>query len=133
MSSKKKGRKNDDILVLNRTINMVQSKQNPGARPSSEVPGPSETLPGRKMPNRGSFRQARHHGLDKSVNCEMCNCATMETYLKKHIQYNHMVHKKNIVDILYSIHYPSQDPKQQAQVWWTTGRAAWFQNIDSRF
>jgi len=43
---------------------------------------------------------------DPTIQCQMCNCATFESYLRKHIQYNHMIHRRNIVDILYKLHYP---------------------------
>jgi len=45
---------------------------------------------------------------DPTIQCQMCNCATFESYLRKHIQYNHMIHRRNIVDILYKLHYPAE-------------------------
>jgi len=45
---------------------------------------------------------------EPTIQCQMCNCATFESYLKKHIQYNHMIHRHNIVDILYKLHYPTE-------------------------
>ena len=45
---------------------------------------------------------------EKLLQCIMCNCMTIEEYLKRHIRYNHLISKDEIVDKLYSLHYPSQ-------------------------
>ena len=45
---------------------------------------------------------------EKLVQCIMCNCMTIEEYLKRHIRYNHLISKDEIIDKLYNLHYPSE-------------------------
>ena len=33
---------------------------------------------------------------------------TIEEYLKRHIRYNHLISKDEIIDKLYNLHYPSE-------------------------
>ena len=45
---------------------------------------------------------------EKLLQCIMCNCMTIEEYLKRHIRYNHLISKDEIIDKLYNLHYPSE-------------------------
>ena len=45
-------------------------------------------------------------GEEKLLQCIMCNCMTIEEYLKRHIRYNHLISKEEIIDKLYNLHYP---------------------------
>merc|ERR1712180_12469 len=45
---------------------------------------------------------------EKLLQCIMCNCMTIEEYLKRHIRYNHLISKDEIIDKLYNLHYPPQ-------------------------
>ena len=44
---------------------------------------------------------------EKLLQCVMCNCMTIEEYLKRHIRYNHLISKEEIIDKLYNLHYPA--------------------------
>ena len=46
-------------------------------------------------------------GEEKLMQCIMCNCMTIEEYLKRHIRYNHLISKEEIIDKLYNLHYPN--------------------------
>ena len=45
---------------------------------------------------------------EKLLQCIMCNCMTLEGYLKRHIRYNHLISKEEIIDKLYNLHYPDR-------------------------
>ena len=52
---------------------------------------------------------------EKLVQCIMCNCMTIEKYLKRHIRYNHLISKDEIIDKLYNLHYPSESVSVSTQ------------------
>ena len=45
---------------------------------------------------------------EKLLQCIMCNCMTIEEYLKRHIRYNHLISKEEIIEKLYNLHYPDR-------------------------
>ena len=45
---------------------------------------------------------------ERLLQCVMCDCTTIEDYLKRHIRYNHLINKDEIIEILYQLHYPSE-------------------------
>jgi len=52
---------------------------------------------------------------EKLLQCIMCNCMTIEEYLKRHIRYNHLISKEDIIDKLYNLHYPTQSVSVSTQ------------------
>ena len=40
------------------------------------------------------------------IQCLLCETTTMEQTLKLHIQYNHMIYKKTVLEVLFNLHYP---------------------------
>ena len=44
---------------------------------------------------------------EKLLQCIMCNCMTIEEYLKRHIKYNHLITNEEILEKLYNLHYPN--------------------------
>ena len=52
---------------------------------------------------------------EKLLQCIMCNCMTIEEYLKRHIRYNHLISKAEIIDKLYDLHYPTQSVSEHRQ------------------
>jgi len=60
---------------------------------------------------------------EKLLTCIMCNCMTIEEYLKRHIRYNHLISKEEIIDKLYNLHYPSKSNNISTQTpgSWSSG------------
>lgn len=52
---------------------------------------------------------------EKLLQCIMCNCMTIEEYLKRHIRYNHLISKDEIIDKLYNLHYPPESNSVSTQ------------------
>ena len=52
---------------------------------------------------------------EKLLQCIMCNCMTIEEYLKRHIRYNHLISKDEIIDKLYKLHYPPESVSVSTQ------------------
>jgi hypothetical protein len=52
---------------------------------------------------------------EKLLQCIMCNCMTIEEYLKRHIRYNHLISKDEIIDKLYNLHYPPENVSVSTQ------------------
>merc|ERR1711874_125181 len=40
------------------------------------------------------------------IQCLLCESNTMEQTLKLHIQYNHMIYKEAVLQVLFNLHYP---------------------------
>ena len=61
------------------------------------------------MKSRKADRTGESEGCEeeKLLQCVMCNCMTIEEYLKRHIRYNHLISKEEIIDKLYNLHYPA--------------------------
>ena len=53
----------------------------------------------------------------------MCNCTTIEDYLKRHIRYNHLICKDDIIEKLYQLHYPPEKKTiaTQTDITWVEG------------
>jgi len=60
---------------------------------------------------------------DTLLQCIMCNCTTIEDYLKRHIRYNHLICKDDIIEKLYQLHYPPENCtiSTQTDVTWVHG------------
>jgi len=64
---------------------------------------------------------------EKLLQCIMCNCMTIEEYLKRHIRYNHLISKEDIIDKLYNLHYPTQSASVSTQT-----SVTWIDDLDHR-
>ena len=65
-----------------------------------------------KKPSRPAFQDTSHENGgegdgEKLLQCIMCNCMTIEEYLKRHIKYNHLITNEEILEKLYNLHYPN--------------------------
>ena len=43
------------------------------------------------------------------IHCLLCESSTLEESLLEHLQYNHMVYKKTLRNVLHSLHFPPVD------------------------
>ena len=43
------------------------------------------------------------------IHCLLCESSTLEESLSEHIQYNHMVYRKTLRQVLHSLHFPPVD------------------------
>jgi len=64
---------------------------------------------------------------EKLLQCIMCNCMTIEEYLKRHIRYNHLISKEDIIDKLYNLHYPTQSASVSTQT-----SVTWIDDLEHR-
>jgi len=64
---------------------------------------------------------------EKLLQCIMCNCMTIEEYLKRHIRYNHLISKEDIIDKLYNLHYPTQSENVSTQT-----SVTWIDDLEQR-
>ena len=64
---------------------------------------------------------------EKLLQCIMCNCMTIEEYLKRHIRYNHLISKEDIIDKLYNLHYPTQSVSESTQT-----SVTWIDDLEHR-
>eukprot|EP00092_Neocalanus_flemingeri_P013914 GFUD01015009.1.p1 GENE.GFUD01015009.1~~GFUD01015009.1.p1 ORF type:complete len:1844 (+),score=612.96 GFUD01015009.1:251-5782(+) len=64
---------------------------------------------------------------EKLLQCIMCNCMTIEEYLKRHIRYNHLISKEDIIDKLYNLHYPTQSVSVSTQT-----SVVWIDDLEHR-
>ena len=60
-------------------------------------------------------KEAGENEDEKLLQCIMCNCMTIEEYLKRHIRYNHLISKDEIIDKLYNLHYPPENASVATQ------------------
>ena len=56
---------------------------------------------------KAEMEDEKEENEEKLIQCIMCNCMTIEEYLKRHIRYNHLISKEEIIDKLYHLHYPN--------------------------
>ena len=45
------------------------------------------------------------------IQCILCETKTLEDILRTHIQFNHMIQKESIVDMMFQLHYPPVSEK----------------------
>ena len=52
------------------------------------------------------FPQAASCDKPQFIRCLLCECNTIEQALAAHIQFNHMIYKEAVQQVIFNLHYP---------------------------